>query len=183
MKCSNADSQDADTSAAGHLTQASNTVTPEEDFDNESPDDIEYLAEAPAGLNHVRQSISDGTLENSVMRTVVSTGNDALNILFEAARQNENAEPIAQQIETDVDVSSLIENKDHRKPASLRSPVYSTTRAPGQADRRTSAPNPTLLKAWSTCKFVREGWFTSSEAVFLVDRYVPAYYYSYSYRC
>ncbi|KAL2861509.1 hypothetical protein BJX68DRAFT_7090 [Aspergillus pseudodeflectus] len=119
---------------------------------------------------HTRQQ-STSTLDNSMMRTVVSSGNDALNILFEAAA--------AQSQE-----AGLNEQAEHSRGTSSHAPCGESGGSPfGQMQSRVS-PNSLarairpielshaasdVLSIWESCRFVMMGWFTSREAVTLID--------------
>ncbi|KMK62204.1 C6 transcription factor Aro80 [Aspergillus fumigatus Z5] len=85
---------------------------------------------------------------NTVLREKVASGKEALNILFEAAVQQDQA-PIVSGTETD---------KTPQQPSlastSLKIDCISET---------------DVLKIWSGCRFVKMGWFTAREALLYVD--------------
>ncbi|KAK9571622.1 hypothetical protein V6Z79_001695 [Aspergillus fumigatus] len=85
---------------------------------------------------------------NTVLREKVTSGKEALNILFEAAVQQDQA-PIVSGTETD---------KTPQQPSlastSLKIDCISET---------------DVLKIWSGCRFVKMGWFTAREALLYVD--------------
>lgn len=98
-------------------------------------------------------------LTNSVMRTVVSSGNDALNLLFEAAHHHnvidQEAANGSQSYETP------------RSGASIPNPSspFTFRAQPVQM----SQPSPETLKIWTSCRYVQMGWFSAREAVTYVD--------------
>ncbi|KAF2744563.1 hypothetical protein M011DRAFT_460847 [Sporormia fimetaria CBS 119925] len=113
-------------------------------------------------LRRVSTSQSTVTLSDSVMRTVVSSGKDALNLLFEAAAhrdamesQNEAAASASQPYETP------------RSGISLQNPSspFTFKAQPVQM----SQPSPETLKIWTSCRYVQMGWFSAHEAVTYVD--------------
>lgn len=95
-------------------------------------------------------------LADSMMRTVVSNGNDALNLLFEAASQNDqDAGGLGQ--------SDLLGG----------SPVFHVAHptSPGMIGSSTVLPNISseLWDIWNAYRFVKMGWFSAEEAVWLLD--------------
>ncbi|KAF7128458.1 hypothetical protein CNMCM5793_003188 [Aspergillus hiratsukae] len=90
---------------------------------------------------------ADGIL-TTVLREKVTSGNDALNILFDAAVEQGQA-PIFSGTETD-------------KTAQQQS-LASTNLKIG------CISETDVLKIWSGCRFVKMGWFTAPEAVLYVD--------------
>jgi len=116
---------------------------------------VHYAHETlPVNAGHLQQdSPSSSGVAESVLRTVVSTGNDALNILFEAASRDRN---------------TILD--------SPCSPVNGVI--PQQS--RASQPNPInihgipsqnldVLRVWDTCRFVTMGWLTAKDAVMYMD--------------
>ncbi|PVI08610.1 hypothetical protein DM02DRAFT_510378 [Periconia macrospinosa] len=115
---------------------------------------------SPATLR--RGSTSQPDLAHSVMRTVVSSGNDALNLLFEAAHHRdaiENQEQAnSQPYETPQSGSSAYGQDVPTSPFTFKAqPV------------QMSQPSPEILKVWTSCRFVQMGWFSAHEAVTYVD--------------
>jgi|TARA_R110002003_G_scaffold214_46_gene16402 hypothetical protein len=96
------------------------------------------------------------------MRTVVSSGSDALNLLFEAAHHRDaidNAEQTGSQAyETPRSGPSGYEGVPS-------SPFHTFRAQPVQM----STPSPETLKVWTACRFVQMGWFSAHEAVTYVD--------------
>ncbi|CAG8903485.1 unnamed protein product [Penicillium egyptiacum] len=83
--------------------------------------------------------VNQDGLSTSVLETVVSNNNDAMNILFEAALQESN------------DPSQNMSTTDNSR---------SVAPEPTNAD---------VLRIWNACRFVRMGWFSAQEAVVLMD--------------
>lgn len=114
---------------------------------------------------------SASSLGTSMMRTVVSSGNDALNILFEAAaahrpdleQPNASEDTLSSKSQTTRDNSSAPHEGNlgtlrRTEPRPAR-PVYHS-----QASKK-------VLGVWEACRFVKMGWLTSREAVTLIDLY------------
>ena len=110
-----------------------------------------------------RISSSQPDLAHSVMRTVVSSGSDALNLLFEAANHRDaidNQEQAASQAYETPRSGPSGYNND--MPSS---PFHTFRAQPVQM----STPSPETLKVWTSCRFVQMGWFSAHEAVTYVD--------------
>ena len=104
------------------------------------------------------------------MRTVVASGNDALNILFEAAAAAHNQEngqdeqgeceqgpsPMGRETRRD----SVNGRNSTVRPEILQKAVYPV---------ELSDASKEVLNVWEACRFVKMGWFTSREAVTLID--------------
>ncbi|KAL4769544.1 hypothetical protein BDW60DRAFT_224782 [Aspergillus nidulans var. acristatus] len=117
---------------------------------------------------HTRQQ-SASTLENSMMRTVVSSGNDALNILFEAAAHSQEAD-LAEARMDSRDSSRAVngmsyENAFSQMHSAVSAGIFSRAIRPVEI----SNASKEVLSTWETCRFVMMGWFTSREAVTLID--------------
>ena len=99
----------------------------------------------------------DNGLTDTVMRTIVSSGNDALNLLFQAAEQRDAESP------------------QHQTPASLTSHVdgdFSTPKTAfgiPTASVQLSKASPPVLEVWAALRFTRMGWFSAEEAVTYID--------------
>lgn len=115
---------------------------------------------------------SNPNLASSMMRTVVASGNDALNILFEAATaQNHDDIPptdTSPQIEGSsrpghLDVKERVTPQPFASPATLES--VSRANPPVVISDATQE----TLNVWGACRFVKMGWFTAREAVTFVD--------------
>ena len=109
-----------------------------------------------------------------MMRTVVASGNDALNILFEAATANSqednspnNASPQgAGTQQGGSNAKERVTPNSHGPSAPLKSSPRATHSV------SLSETTYETLQIWEACRFVRMGWFTAREAVTLVDLWV-----------
>lgn len=109
-------------------------------------------------INRDMQEAATG-LTDSVMRTVVSKGNDALQILFEAGTQQQ--EPNTTGKDHVEEVHNVVTT-----PVS----VHSMTGPSAQSKiLQVSSTTPEVLRVWNACRFVRQGWITAEEAVTLFD--------------
>lgn len=112
---------------------------------------------------HLRRiSTSQPDLAHSVMRTVVSSGSDALNLLFEAAHHRD-------AIDNQEQSGSQAYETPRSGPSGFdgvpSSPFHTFRAQPVQM----STPSPETLKVWTSCRFVQMGWFSAHEAVTYVD--------------
>ncbi|KAF2443636.1 C6 transcription factor-like protein [Karstenula rhodostoma CBS 690.94] len=111
----------------------------------------------PAHLRRVSTSQPD--LSHSVMRTVVSSGSDALNLLFEAAHHRD-------ALENQARVESQAQDTPRSAgPDGQPSSPFTFKAQPVQM----SQPSQETLRVWTTCRFVQMGWFSAHEAVTYVD--------------
>ncbi|DAA76019.1 TPA_exp: Uncharacterized protein A8136_1056 [Trichophyton benhamiae CBS 112371] len=159
----------------------------------------EYRGSSSDRLHAGAQSSSSHGLHTSVMRTVVSSGNDALNILFQAAAQEQDNEMI--DVDTDRRPSVSKEGgagddvngsatagtgtgqerpySQHQKTqshAGIRTydtPTSTTSYggSPTSDPTQLSHVEPDVLAVWDQCRFVKMGWFSSREAVTYVDMF------------
>ena len=97
------------------------------------------------------------SLDDSVMRTVVSGGNDALNILFEAAAHQEKKAGTNSQ--------SAVPGRNPSQGEPL--PNSSRTHS-GQPEPLSSAA-PAIFELWGACRFVTQGWMSAQEATTYID--------------
>ncbi|KMU72045.1 hypothetical protein CISG_00353 [Coccidioides immitis RMSCC 3703] len=109
-------------------------------------------------------------LASSVMRTVVSSGNDALNILFQAAAQEQGAS-IGDMSTTNTRAAALGQTaqpmqQTHGTPGSTTSLGMATTVSD---PAHLSPAEPEVVAVWDSCRFVKMGWFSSREAVTYID--------------
>jgi hypothetical protein len=115
---------------------------------------------------HLRRiSSSQPDLAHSVMRTVVSSGSDALNLLFEAAHHRDaidSQEQLGAHAYETPSSRSGPSGYDNGVPSS---PFHTFRAQPVQM----STPSPETLKIWTACRFVQMGWFSAHEAVTYVD--------------
>lgn len=135
---------------------------------NASTDDTSNSNENHHGRHH-----STSSLGNSMMRTVVASGNDALNILFEAAAAHSRESGIHEpNIQSGNTISSRGETARDDSPAcdDPAAPVQITTKMvlPVQLSRASKE----VLGVWGACRFVKMGWLTSREAITLIDLFV-----------
>lgn len=96
---------------------------------------------------------TDLARSDALMRTVVSSGNDALNLLFEAAHHHSSKEP-------------------HDSPANgsaLAASSIQTTRQSIPNQRLQGASN--ALRLWSACRFVKMGWLSAADALHLLNAF------------
>lgn len=140
------------------------------------------------GRDRDERDESNTQLENleaqEVMRQQVYGPHDALDLLYKAATDSPNHK------RSDSQVSAMLNNSTpghHAQPSPLQSinrPFQSTFMRPPEI-RREAAIDPALssgpmnqsertgykdaIKAWSRFRFVRAGWFTSSEAIDYID--------------
>jgi hypothetical protein len=84
-----------------------------------------------------------GGLPTSILQKVVSSNNDAMNILYEAALLERN---------------NCVLNE-----MPLADSALSIPRSLNETD---------ALRIWNACRFVKMGWFSSHEAITLVDKSV-----------
>lgn len=108
------------------------------------------------------------------MRTVVSSSNDALGLLFEAVEQEQNGSFSGdlQALETNTDGGYPDGSHASHHPAQHVSPysVMSTASKPGPIlQEQLSSATPEILRLWNRCRFVKQGWFTAREAITYID--------------
>ncbi|RDW81177.1 putative C6 transcription factor [Aspergillus mulundensis] len=119
--------------------------------------------------SHARQKPAS-TLESSMMRTVVSSGNDALNILFEAAAHSQEADLAEARMNSGDITDQAAQGVNNESPFSqIHSAVSSGGLAKSIRPVEISQASKDVLSTWETCRFVMMGWFTPREAVTLVD--------------
>jgi hypothetical protein len=93
-----------------------------------------------------------------MMTTVVSNGNDALNLLFEAAQREERGVHGA------------------RRPSDIDQPIIQATTSPlSSVANMYSSSLPELSNelsdTWNAYRFVRMGWLSAEEIVWYIDMY------------
>lgn len=104
------------------------------------------------------------------MRTVVSSGNDALNILFEAAAAAHNQDNGQdEQGEREQGPSSTRRETGRRSVNGKNSAVDPDVLQKAVQPIELSDASKEVLNVWEACRFVKMGWFTSREAVTLID--------------
>jgi Fungal Zn(2)-Cys(6) binuclear cluster domain len=110
----------------------------------------EATSASPPGPKHGKQI----SLDDSVMRTVVSRGNEALDILFEAAAHQERANA----------------GNAHSGPFTSLPRSQSSSAASIQNHAVTlSSATAATLELWAACRFVSQGWLSAQEAVTYID--------------
>lgn len=142
-------------------------------FEQISPGTVTYRpgeGETPQDNDGRGRHHSTSTLANSMMRTVVSSGNDALNILFEAAAAAHNQETGRDLQDTharglqDADLTTgsggSVNGGHSAGPEVVPKVVLPVELADASKE---------VLNVWETCRFVKMGWFTSREAVTFID--------------
>lgn len=106
-----------------------------------------------------------------MMRTVVASGNDALNILFEAATAQDQEDTTSNEVDTPLRAgskSSGPNGKARSTPRDFESPNFEPP--PKNVGPVTiSVVAPETLSVWEACRFVKMGWFTAREAVTFID--------------
>lgn len=91
-----------------------------------------------------------------MIRTVVSHGNDALNLLFEAATQDSRASH-----QSDIPRHAAFDPAgDH---------VTSTSPALSRAPDQGPSAAPDVLELWRCSRYVRMGWLSAEEAILYID--------------
>lgn len=116
-------------------------------------------------------------ISDTMMRTVVSNGEDALNLLFEAARHDRNDAAAANHNqragsnEHGEDASELSPMQDALAGiAASTSPAHSTLYgAHVNSYAMSTNLSDDLLSTWKAYRFVRMGWFSPEEAITYVD--------------
>ncbi|KAL4873041.1 hypothetical protein BDV12DRAFT_115848 [Aspergillus spectabilis] len=142
---------------------------PDSNADGHAENGVIRLQPYIANHRHTRQE-STTDLDNSMMRTVVSSGNDALNILFEAAAHRQEADLADQGMHLGNTPDSAGYGVGRGSPFgqmhSMASPdVSARIIRPVELSHATNE----VLDIWEACRFVMMGWFTSREAVTLID--------------
>ncbi|KAF2092820.1 hypothetical protein NA57DRAFT_8111, partial [Rhizodiscina lignyota] len=98
-------------------------------------------------------------LADSVVRTVVSSGNDALNLLFQAASQRQNGTSDAHLF------PSHNGGMDANGTPAARMPSSSAYLA------RPPATSTDVINVWKSCRFVKMGWFSAEEALWFMEMF------------
>jgi hypothetical protein len=87
---------------------------------------------------------------------MVSSENDALNILFEAAARSDRADAYTSTSRTSINGFT----NTQESPNSVEPAPQLVNIDPANLD---------VLYIWNACRFVKMGWFTAREAMTLVD--------------
>lgn len=120
------------------------------------------LSAHPSSQVETPQPMLKTKLSDPVISTILSSGKDALNILFEAAAHQEELAATAKVS----NYSPLGTHQSHNTPGSLFS--SGTTSAVSNAVN-SSHPSPDILKTWSYCRFVIAGWLSAEDAITYID--------------
>lgn len=119
------------------------------------------------GLERGRGSLpGDRSLSERVMSSIVKGSNDALDVLSEVAGVLNNATIFAPPEPIPARSSHSPQSLPVAIPASERPDCHSGV---GFHILALSEPTDATLDMWDKCRFVRQGWFTSQEAVTYVD--------------
>ncbi|ORY17918.1 hypothetical protein BCR34DRAFT_554512 [Clohesyomyces aquaticus] len=153
------ESASAPASTVHRLSTSRHVITPIDSPHGPDRSDHESLMSPASMLRRISTSQPD--LANSVMRTVVSSGNDALNLLFEAAHHRDAIDS------QDAGTSGSQPYETPRSAPSNPNPSspFTFKAQPVQM----SQPSPETLKIWTSCRYVQMGWFSAHEAVTYVD--------------
>lgn len=108
------------------------------------------------------------------MRTVVSSGNDALNILFEAAaaHSKEHGNGLSESSTPSRNARSSTGRSNNYESSLNQSIVPPEVLAKAAQPVEVSQASKEVLSVWGACRFVRMGWFTAREAVTFIDLFV-----------
>lgn len=123
-------------------------------------------------MNNEDRHRSNSSLANSMMRTVVASGNDALNILFEAATAQNDEEHAYHEPSPSMGGNSKPEqtgSNDRQPLRNYRSPIHVETVRHLVCPVELAEATQDTLEVWQACRFVRMGWFTAREAVTFID--------------
>lgn len=126
----------------------------------------------PDGPHQGIQPASSGLLADSMMRTVVSNGHDALNLLFEAANQegHSDSQSPGSRYPHGAGCTPHSSTGHYSAAAGTSSPAGSVPLNMNVAPSgMTSNPKTDVLEVWSAFRFVRMGWLSAKEAVNFVD--------------
>lgn len=115
-----------------------------------------------------QRSSEPNQLTNSLMRHVVSSGNDALNLLFEAAahtssRSNDLTPERQPGVGSGHGISRALSH-------SLPQATYTGTSPAAPPPIELSMTDASLISVWESFRVVRLGWLNAKEAVTFVDR-------------
>jgi Fungal Zn(2)-Cys(6) binuclear cluster domain len=114
---------------------------------------------APAEQPKLAAQNRDSRLSDPMMRTVLASGSDALNLLFEAANQSGG----------DLDLTRVDNGASNSSTTHPTSPNFPVQPRPSVIHSKLVNPSSDVLEVWNACRFVRMGWFSAEEAVLLVD--------------
>lgn len=119
----------------------------------------------------MRRVSAPNELTNSVVRTVVSSGNDALNLLFQAAaHEGGNPSSVGQSTSDPVQGPSPVQGTSPYDVFSSSASLIGCQ--PGPSPVKISSASTDVIRVWEACRFVKMGWFSAREAVTYIDAYV-----------
>lgn len=122
---------------------------------------------SPIGQGRTQRS----AIDDRVMRTIVTSSNDALGLLFQAVEERNPAarrDSQGRRFDGESDSDNL---RGHGSPNQHRTPrsVFSASMSAQNPPEQLSSPTPELLKLWNRCRFVKQGWFSAREAITYID--------------
>ena len=140
-----------------HHTQSRNSSHAEEQDSYVTPD-TNTPGSAPSGSE--LRDLRPKEYDDGVVQTVVSSSKDALGLLFQAAEEED----------TDDSEDPIVTSgaPDHTSPTSTMA------HHPGITPSRLSRPSREVVDLWEEFSFVRQGWFSATEAVTYIDLSVVA---------
>lgn len=105
------------------------------------------------------------------MRTVVASGNDALNILFEAATAGQEDNVPSDESPPRGAGSRSGGSNGHQRatPKNFESPAAFENASRVKHPFELSEVTSETIQVWEACRFVKMGWFTAREAVTFID--------------
>ena len=112
-------------------------------------------SDADACVSHDEATQQD--FARSVMQTVVSNGNDALNLLFQAAGRSGD-------VEFPSDFSPQAE-ANNQSATHVQASLFGSNNQPIAI----SPSAPDVYRLWRSFRFVKEGWVSAEEVVTFVD--------------
>ncbi|KAF4848616.1 Transcriptional activator ARO80 [Colletotrichum siamense] len=138
-----------------------NTTSPADGESDNSQSMFEVLRPDAVGLdndNEQREGDVTGDLNGTLMRTLVSNGNDALKLLFQAALENRNGDSPAELSTINTAPQTVIDLSTPKKAPSVAAKASELT-----------VPSPKTLRMWNAFRFTKMGWFSSEEAFTYMD--------------
>jgi len=108
-----------------------------------------------SGENPVSTRV-DNSLSNTVLKTAISNGTDAMNLLFQAAQHEESSVANAREVEA----------TDTASGCAIVSPTSTALSTGSDTLPQLSSE---LQTTWNAYRFVRMGWLSAEETVWLVD--------------
>jgi hypothetical protein len=104
-----------------------------------------------------------------MMRTVVASGNDALNILFEAATAHDQENHMNDTTPESATGNASLRSTKRTTPRNYDSPAVFEPMPTVRRPVEMSDAAIETLDIWEACRFVKQGWFTAREAVTFID--------------